>query len=457
MTQCAEQLTFSFCDDKDLTADFKGGQITSDTGLLPIREMEEKLSWLTEAASVLSDPRDPDKTTHKLLPLLRQRIFGMIGGYEDCNDHDRMRDDPVLKLTAGMTPTGDLLASQPTLSRFENWTSARDVVLLNRLLVGHYIALRRDEPPDQIALDIDPTDDECHGHQQLALFHGFYEQRMYQPLLVFERSTGMLLGVRLRAGNVSGDHRLLQLLRPIASALKEAFPRAQIVVRGDAGLAGPKLYDYCEENDLRYAIGIQAYPPFKAHTDFDVRRMKERHERTGRPARHYSSLWHKAESWPHKRRVMYKVEVSSDEITRRFVVTNMKGLPIHLYRFYSDRGTCETFIDELKNALEADRLSCRRFVANAFRLVMFALAHNLLRAFRAKLRGTALEGASVETIRSRLLKVGARVTETVRRVWIHIATGFPYRDLLRVVMERIRAMPSHAARTARPNAPPAVA
>jgi hypothetical protein len=457
MTQCYRQLTFDFYHDKDLTADFKGGQITSDTGLLPVREMEEKLGWLTGAASVLSDPRDPDKTTHKLLPLLRQRVFGVIGGYEDCNDHDRMRDDPVLKLTAHATPTGGPLASQPTLSRFENWTSARDVVWLNRLLVEQYIKLHRDDPPEQITLDIDPTDDPCHGHQQLALFHGFYEQRMYQPLLVFERSTGMLLGVRLRAGNVSGDHRLLQLLRPIVDALKEAFPRAQIVVRGDAGLAGPRLYDYCENSDLRYAIGIQAYPPFKKHTDFQVRRMEERHERTGRPARHYSSLWHEADSWPHKRRVMYKVEVDSEGSSRRFVVTNMKGLPIHLYRFYSDRGTCETFIDELKNALDADRLSCRRFVANAFRLVMFALAHNLLRVYRTTLRGTPLEGASIETIRSRFLKVGARVRETVRRVWVHIATGFPYREVLAVVMERIRAMPSQAAHTAMPNAPPAMA
>ena len=185
--------------------------------------------------------------------------------------------------------------------------------------------------------------------------------------------------------------------------------------------------------------------------------MEERHERTGRPARHYSSLWHEADSWPHKRRVTCKVEVDSEGSSRRFVVTNMKGLPIHLYGFYSDRGTCETFIDELKNALDADRLSCRRFVANAFRLVMFALAHNLLRVYRTTLRGTPLEGASIETIRSRFLKVGARVRETVRRVWVHIATGFPYREVLALVMERIRAMPSQAAHTAMPNAPPALA
>lgn len=442
MTECSEQLTFNFYDDKDLIADFKGGQISSDTGLLTLRALDEKLGWLTEAASVLSDPRDPDKTTHRLLPLLRQRVFGVEAGYEDCNDHDRMRDDPVLKLTCDRGPEDGPLASQPTLSRFENWATARDVAGLNRLLVGQYIGLHRASPPDEIIIDIDPTDDRCHGHQQLALFNRYYEHRIYYPLLVFERGTGMLLAVRLRAGDAGGNHRLLQLLRPIIAALQEAFPRARIIVRGDAGVGGPKLYDYCEQRGLRYLIGIQAYPYFKSHARFDVERMAERHERTGRPARHYSSVWYKAGTWPAKRRVMYKVEVTEEETSRRFVVTNMGGLPIHLYRLYSDRGTCETFIDEVKNALEADRLSCSRFVANAFRLVMFALAYNLLRVYRDKLADTVLAGASIETIRSRLLKVGARVRETVRRVWVHIASGFPYREVLALVMERIQAMPN---------------
>ena len=242
--------------------------------------------------------------------------------------------------------------------------------------------------------------------------------------------------------SVSGDHRLLQLLGPIVDALQEAFPQTRIVVRGDAGLAAPKIYDYCEEKGLRYLIGIQAYPKFKRHTRVDIRWMEERHQRTGRPARHYSSVWHQAESWPHKRRVMYKVEVTDEEVSRRFVVTNMKGLPIHLYKLYSDRGTCETFIDELKNALEADRLSCEQFVPNAFRLVMFALAYNLLRVYRTNLVDTVLEDASIQTIRSRLLKVGARIRETVRRVWVHIATGFPYREVLAEVLGRIQAMPN---------------
>jgi len=448
VTECPKQLSFEFYQDKQLVADFKGGRISSDTGLLAVRALEAKLGWTAEAASVLSDPRDPDRTRHGLLALLRQRVFGIVAGYEDCNDHDRMRQDPVLKLTCGQSPAGGPLASQPTLSRLENWVSGLDVARLNRLLVGHYIALHAEEPPEEIILDVDPTDDACHGHQQLALFNRFYDQRMYLPLLVFERAGGMLLGVRLRPGNAGGADRLVPLLGPMVRALKEAFPRTRIILRADAGLGGPDLYDYCEQRRLRYLIGIQAYPAFKSYTRFDVKRMRERHRRTGRPARHYSSLWYRAGTWPAKRRVMYKVEVTAEQTTRRFVVTNMKGLPIHLYRLYCDRGTAETFIDQLKNALQADRLSCSRFVANAFRLVMFALAYNLLRVLRGKLADTVLAGASIETIRTRLLKVGARVRETVRRVWVHIAGGFPCREVLGLVMERIGAMP---------NAPPAPA
>jgi len=448
MTVCSNQLTFDFYQDKDLTADFKGGQISSDTGLLAVRELEKKLGWLTDATSVLSDPRDAQKTRHDILTLLRQRVFGLVGGYEDCNDHDRLRGDPVLKLTCDRSPAGRDVASQPTLSRFENGVAPREVVRLGRLLTEHFVGLYRNDPPEQIVLDIDPTDDPCHGHQQLSLFNGFYEQRMYLPLLVFERQTGMLLGARLRAGDVHPARRAIQMLGPMVETLREAFPQAPIILRADAGFSVPRLYDWCEEKNLRYLIAIASHPVFKRHTDPDVQWMRRRYERAGEARRHYSSYWHRAGSWPHKRRVTYKVKVGPDGTQRRFIVTNMKGHPVHLHRLYEDRGTCETFIDGFKNALRADRLSCHRFTTNAFRLLMFAFGYNLLKVLGSHLADTVLAGASLETIRTRLLKVGARVRETVRRVWVHIAGGFPYREALATVMRRIRAMP---------NAPPAAA
>jgi hypothetical protein len=441
MTECCAQLTFSFYQDKHLVADFKGGQISSDTGLLAVRQLEQKLGWLSEAASLLADSRRPDRTRLDVLTLLRQRVFGLIAGYEDQNDHDRMRTDPVLKLSCGRSPQADPLASQPTLSRFENQLSAREVTCLNRLLVRHYIGLHRRNPPDPIILDVDPTDDPCHGAQQLSLFNGFYDQHMYLPLLVFERQSGMLLGVRLRAGNVHPAHRVLQLLRPIVKALKNAFPRASIIVRADAGMAVPRLYGFCESHGLGYLVGIAANATFKARTEWELDRLRDRFESKGVPCRYVAGFWHRAASWPNKRRIIYKVEVNADGTNRRFVVSNMKGLPVHLWRLYCDRGTAEGFIDQLKNALRADRLSCHRFVANAFRLIQFALGYNLMRVLAGKLKGTVLQGASIETIRTRLLKLGARIRQTVRRVWVHIASGFPLREVLALVLERIAQMP----------------
>lgn len=441
MTECSRQLTFAFYHDKQIVADFKGGQISSDTGLLAVRELDEKLGWLQQAASILCDPRDARKSRLDQLTLLRQRVLGLTGGYEDCNDHDRMRTDPVLKLVCDRSPQDDHLASQPTLSRFENWASPRQVALLNRLLVTQYVALHKHQRPAEIILDVDPTDDPCHGQQQLSLFNGFFKQHMYLPLLVFERASGMLLGVRLRAGTAHAGARLLQLLRPIIRALKAAFPRTRIILRADAGLAVPRLYEFCEKRAMGYLVGISAHRPFREHTDVDLEHLSARFQRTGNPQHHYSSLWHKAGSWPARRRVVYKVEVSAQGTNRRFVVTNLKGLPVHLYRLYGDRGTAETFIDELKNGLKADRLSCRRFTANAFRLLQFALAYNLLRVLGSHLADTVLAGASIQTIRTRLLKVGARLRQTVRRVWVHIAGGFPYGEVLAVLLARIHAMP----------------
>jgi len=214
MTQCRAQLAFSFHHSTTVVADFKGGLITSDAGLLPLRELDDRLGWTARIAACLDDPREAGKVQHDLVTLLRQRLFGLIAGYEDANDHTRLRHDPILKTLTGRRLTDDL-ASQPTLSRFENWITARQVAQLNRLLPQQFIQRHRTRRLKRLILDIDPTDDPCHGHQQLALFSGFYGQYMYLPLLIFERESGMLLGVRLRAGTVSAPNRLSQLLDPI--------------------------------------------------------------------------------------------------------------------------------------------------------------------------------------------------------------------------------------------------
>lgn len=438
MTDCNTQLAFSFYE-KSIVADFSGGRITSDAGLLPLRELDEKLGWTKAAADVLTDSREPGKVTHDTTRLLRQRLFGLLAGYEDGNDHTRLRTDPALKLVCDRDPSdGEDLASQPTLSRFENAASARQVARLNRLFVRQYIQLHRDEPPEEIILDVDPTDDPCHGHQQLALFNGFYDQYMYLEHLVFERASGMLLGVRLRAGTAHPADRAVELLGPIVRALKQAFPKARLIIRADAAHADPRLYEFCEREGLGYLIGIPANSVFQDITDWAVQWLQERFERTAEPCRWRGGFRHQAASWDRPRRILYKCEVNAQGTNRRFVVTNLPGLPAHLWPLYNDRGTAEGYIDQLKNQLSCDRLSCSRFLANAFRLLLSAFAYNLLVAYRMQLKGTELECASAETLRSRLVKIGARVCRTVRRIWVHLASGFPLRELLVLALARIR-------------------
>jgi hypothetical protein len=443
MTSCSEQLTFSFHPCKDVVADFAGGLISSDAGLLAVRELDERLGWTAAVAERLADPRDPVKVRHQRLAQVRQRLFGLIGGYEDANDHTRLRHDPILKTVAGVD-LQKTLASQPTLSRFENAPTARQIAQLNRLLVEQFAQVHRRRRPKRLVLDIDPTDDPCHGGQQLALFNGFYDQHMYLPLLVFERSSGLLVGVRLRAGNVPASHRVVQLLRPIIRRLRQRWPKLDILLRADAGFATPVFYDFCEREGVGYLVGLPASNPLKHRTDWALDWLQERFRRRADPYRWIGGFRHQAASWPHPRRVLYKAEISSQGTNRRFLVTNRKGLPGHLWPEYDDRGTAETYIDDFKNGLAADRLSCHRFVANAFRLLLTAVAYNLLRAFRTMLADTELEAASIQTLRSRLLKIGARVRQTVRRVWVHLASGFAFAAALKKALQAIARLPTVA-------------
>jgi hypothetical protein len=411
MTHRREQLAFSFHQSTTVVADFKGGLITSDAGLLALAELDHRLGWTEAIAACLPDPRQPGKVEYETVTLLRQRLFALIAGYEDANDHTRLRHDPMLKTVTGRRLDDDL-AGQSTLSRFENRPTARQVAELNRLLVAQFIQRHRKRRFKRLLLDIDPTDDPCHGHQQRSLFNAFYDQRMYLPLLVFERQSGMLLGVRLRSGTAPGPQRLEQLLTPILAALRGKWPKAQIILRMDAGFAAPRVYAFCEREGLGYLIGIAMQKAFKERTQWAVSWLSQRFARDHQPHRCRGGFRHQAHSWNRPRRILYKVEINVEGINRRFVVSNLKGHPRDLWPLYNDRGTAETFIDDLKNGLAMDRLSCERFVANAFRLVLAACAYNLLCAFRRTLAGTEWERASIQTLRTRLIKIGARLWQS---------------------------------------------
>jgi hypothetical protein len=433
MTDCIPQLLFSFYRHRPIRVDFSGGQITSDAGLLPLRAFDERHHLTRNLAQLLSDPREDDRVRHDSLALLRQRIYQIVAGYEDANDADRLRHDPAFQILADQ-PLGQALGSQPTLSRWENAPSAREIVLLQDALLDWFVRVcgpqvrRRGE----ILLDVDSTDDPTYGQQQLSFFNGAYNQHMYHPLLVFERHTGCLLAARLRRGTAASHARIVPLLLRLVPRLEKEFPGVRIKLRADAGFALPLLYEFCEFFSIQYAIGIPANAVFQRRSARLQRRLTRRYGRSRQPQRSFSSFLHRAQSWFHQRRVCYKAEHTETGTNLRFLVTNQKGRSGSIFRFYNDRGECENRIEEFKNGFDADRLSCHRFRANAFRLLLHGFAYNLVNLFRLHLP-SSLRSAQIETLRSHLFKIGARFRQTARCIRVHLASGWPFQSLFQTV------------------------
>jgi Transposase DDE domain group 1 len=433
VTLCIPQLSFSFYRHQPVLADFSGGQITGDAGLLPLRAFDQRHRLTSDLAQLLSDPRQDDRVRHQSLALLRQRIYQIVAGYEDANDADRLRHDPLLQIVADQA-LGKALGSQPTLSRWENSPSARDLVRLNDALLEIFIRVCGEQVRQrgEILLDLDSTDDPTHGQQQLSFFNGAYDQHMYHPMLVFERHTGCLLAARLRPGNASSHARIVPMLLRLVPRLQAAFPEVQIKLRGDAGFAVPLLYEFCEFFGIQYAFGIPANQVFQRRAEPRQKRLQRRYRRTQLPQRSFSSFRHRARSWSHQRRICYKAEHSAAGTNLRFLITNCAGRASEVFVFYNDRGECENRIEEFKNGFRADRLSCHRFLANAFRLLLHGFAYNLVNLFRLQLP-QAWRSAQIETLRARLFKLGARVRQTARCIRIHLATGWPSQSLFREV------------------------
>ena len=394
--QCATQTAFSFRDDREICLDFQGGQITSDGGLIGLREFDHRIGFTEGVAACLHDDRHPSYVRHDLSQLLIQRLYGIVAGYEDQNDAHKLRQDPLFQIIAGKDELGDPLASQSGLSRLENSISAREVGALNDLLTDSFID-SQDHPP-VVVLEVDSTDDPAHGQQQLIAYNGFHNQYMYHPLLIHEGMSGCILGTFLRPGNAHSAESVVAALRPIVARLKAAFPHALRLLRADAGFAIPDLYDFCEANDIHFTIAIGANAAFKRQAEALVAEAVAQYQATGEQAKLYAHFAHRAKTWKHHLRVLIKAEAGPEGINTRFVVTNRPGDPQRLFGFYEGRGQAENYIKELKNEFKADRLSCSRFEANAFRLVLFALAYQLINLFRHKKRFRVIVGAPVNSI-----------------------------------------------------------
>jgi hypothetical protein len=427
---------------RTMSASFDGGSLSSDAGLLLLREVDRKLCLTRRLASCVTDSRDLSKVRLSVEEMLRQRIFGIAAGYEDCNDHDSLKSDPMLKLAVGRAPiSGEDLASQPTLSRLENSIGSTELWRMEEVLLAGFIARHQGSRAKRLVIDADATDDPTHGQQELEFFHGFYDCHCYLPLLVYvsaDDGEQELVASVLRPGNVHAGHRLVSILKRIVDRLAEAFPDAELVLRGDAGMALPAVYDYCEAAGVHYLLSLAKNSRLLGLGEEHLRDARAIYEETGEKVRHFGEFSYAAESWQHERRVVMKAEVVDKGENPRFVVTDIWDMSAEdVYEFYCDRGDVENRIKELKDDLASGRTSCHRFLANQFRLILHSAAFVLLQALRKLLAGTEFAHAQASTLRTRLLKVGVRVRETTRRIWLMMPTGYPLKKLWMCVVSRL--------------------
>ncbi|MDQ3656022.1 MAG: IS1380 family transposase, partial [Chloroflexota bacterium] len=439
MSQSATgSLAFPALGPQSLEVDFFGGRLTSDGGLAWLAETDQALGLTAALATVIPDWRTR-RGTHALSTLVAQRVYQIACGYEDQDDADHLRTDPLLKHVCGRVPqTGADLASQPTFSRLENAVSARTCYHLAQLLGTVYLREReRDGVPTHLVLDVDGTDDPTHGDQEGTAYHGYYQQHQYFPLLVFDGETDQLITAVLRPGTVHASHGAVAILKRIVAAVRARWPDVTLELRADRGFAVPALYAWCEAEAITYTVGLatnarleRAVAPLQAAAE------RQSAAQNGAKVRLLGETTYQADSWPHPRRVVMKAEVLPKGTNTRFVVTTRTDASDQVYDWYVDRGASENWIKDLKAGCFADRLSCHRFGANQFRLLLHAAAYWLLDTLRRWLTTVGIARMTLETVRLRLLKIGGWVRERHDHVRLRLATSHPSETWWRALAAR---------------------
>jgi hypothetical protein len=478
------------------------GQLSGDAGLLPVRQFDQRIELTQSFADALDDPRDRELTEHSFLEMVRSRVYGILAGYADQNDHDTLRADPVFKLVADRSPDDTDLASQPTLSRFENAISIKSLKRLRDVFLDQFIA-SFDTPPRHLTFDLDAVDDPAHGQQQLTFWHGFYDQNQYLPLVITCAENDQFVMLSLRPGHVHAALGADDDLAYLVMRLRQVWPDVALHFRGDCGFGVPGMYEVCEGLRVSYTFGLGTNPVLQRQTEgllaeavacYERERQAARQQEPPRPAvpsRLFTGFWYQAETWPQARWVVAKAEANDKGTNRRFVVTNRPGavvLPGPTYDEYAARGESENRNKEIKCDLAMDRLSDHRFVANYFRLYLHAAAMNLLVRLRrfiaeplpappphfetaqaagqpgepadavgeASVPAEALTGAERQrhfrlrrqrdplgegqpcTWRTLLIKVAAEVVVRTRRIVVRLSSSWPHLDWYHRVCERLR-------------------
>ena len=437
MAKHTEQLPLWTTSRQEVIAAFDADHTTSDAGVVLLNRIDAKLNLASRLACAIHDRRNLLFVTHTMGTLLRQRLFQIVMGWQDCDDADTLRFDPFYKLACGRQPvSGDDLASQPTLSRLENTVDDDDTDRMRDVMLDVYLH-RHGNKRKLIILDVDVTDAETHGRQQMSFFNSYYGHTCLTPLLVFDGKTGDLISATLRPGNAGTGDKLLDELERIVPKLKAKWPKAKILLRADAGFAWPGIFAFCDANGLDYLIATRStskLDKMAAPTLWDAQCLAAQADE---PRRCFGSGTYRSSGWKSERRVIWKAEAKPGATDVRFVVTNLLGVPRDLYERYCERGQSENWIKAFKTAMNGDRMSCTKATANNFRLLMHAAAYQMMLTLRELLAGTDAETWQFDTLRLRLLKVGGWVRQTVRRITLHLASSHPHRDLWALLTQRL--------------------
>ena len=417
---------------KNIDLSFSGDRISSDGGLLLIRELDSQLNLLSSASNCIRDERDQRYIDHSVKELLTQRVFQIAAGYEDCNDCNDLREDMIFKLCAGRLPQSENdLASQPTMSRLENTVSKTDLFRLGKLLVDTFIC-SYSTVPSVIILDCDDTNNDTYGQQELALFNNFYNEHCYMPIHIYEGLSGKLITTILRPGRRNKQANIARLLQKLISYLRVQWPKTKIIVRGDSHFASQDFMDWtCIQPNLSFITGLAGNAKLHELSHITVESAQREFNRYKNPVKRYHSFIYKAGSWERYQRVIVKVEVTSMGTNIRYIVTNLNDFRARdLYeKGYCARGSMELRIKDHKLYLKSDRSSCTKFTANQFRLFLHSMAYILIHTLQKQvLKGTEYANATMKTIQLKIIKTAAWVKEMKTKIRIELPQFCPTKN-----------------------------
>ena len=422
---------------KPIVARFDGGLLSSDGGLLALREVERRLGLAERLAACIDDPRLPERVRHGVAEILRFRMLMIAAGYEDGNDADSLRHDPIFKLALDRLPDDAALCSQPTISRLENLPGQRALLRMARTMVEVYCGSFR-QVPRRIVLDVDDTFDAVHGEQQLRLFNAHYDEYGFQPIVVFD-GEGRPVAAMLRPAKRPSGREARAFLRRLVRAIRGHWPRVEILIRADSHYCAPEVLDFCRAEGLNFMLGVAPTTTLRRHVEALERSTAAQRSGTGK-LRRYKEFFDGAASWSRVERIIARVEVGPDGTDTRFVVTNLSnGAARRLYqRTYCKRGQAENHIKAWKRHLAADRTSCSRATANQFRLMLHTGAYWLMWSLRSLMpKRSFWRAAQFDTLRLRLLKIAAQVATLKTRVMLRLPSACPYQSVLRLALGRM--------------------